>query len=91
MKWRPGVGRRGAIIRIQVGSIYHYGIFVDEAEVIQFGPAPVGGFLPAAQLRVEAVDIDTFACGRIVEIETPNGRERRRQTREPEALPHNNA
>lgn len=79
MKWRPGVGRRGAIIRIQVGSIYHYGIFVDEAEVIQFGPAPVGGFLPAAQLRVEAVDIDTFACGRIVEIETPNGRERRRR------------
>ena len=62
-----------------------------ETTIYHIGPAPVGGFLPAAQLRVEAVDIDTFACGRIVEIETPNGRERRRQTREPEALPHNNA
>lgn len=68
MKWEPKECMPGDIIRVRLGRIYHYGIFVSEDEVIQFGLPPTaenrgkeGGEL------VLVTDIDVFACGNIVE------------------------
>lgn len=40
MKWIPEECVFGDVIRTKAGSVYHYGIFVSENEVIQFGFAP---------------------------------------------------
>ena len=68
------------MIRIKVGSIYHYGIFVSEDEVIQFGYPPAPEFADKNDPPVVcAVDIDTFCCGRIVErAELDRGERRKR-------------
>ena len=80
MKWAPGDCSTADIVRIKVGSIYHYGIFVSEDEVIQFGYPPSPEFADKNDPPVVcAVDIDTFCCGRIVErAELDRGERRKR-------------
>ena len=41
MKWVFGECLPGDMIRIKTGAVYHYGIFVSDAEVIQFGYPPL--------------------------------------------------
>ena len=41
MKWLSVEPTYGSMIRVQAGSIHHYGVFVTPDEVIQFGLAPV--------------------------------------------------
>lgn len=67
MKWVPSTCRAGDMIRIRIGSIWHYGIFVSEEEVIQFGLPPVAP-RNDADVTVCASDIDAFCCGQIVEV-----------------------
>ncbi|MCQ2426808.1 MAG: lecithin retinol acyltransferase family protein [Clostridia bacterium] len=68
MKWIPGECRTGDMIRVRIGSIYHYGIFVSDSEVIAFGLPPTGGlFRDDAEIRVISTDIDVFSAGKIVE------------------------
>ena len=82
MKWSPDKCSPGDVIRVRIGSFCHYGIYVSDEEVIQFGLPPVGG-LPSGgdDIRVIATDIDTFSCGKIVEVGVPEraGGERRRR------------
>lgn len=40
MKWLICDPTPGSMIRVQAGSIHHYGVFVSDNEVIQFGLAP---------------------------------------------------
>ncbi len=77
MKWLPGECRPGDMIRVRLGSIYHYGIFVSEDEVVQFGPPPVGERAPDDRIAVCATDIDGFCLGNIVEVAVFERRERR--------------
>ena len=37
MKWSPEELHPGDIIRVKIGSVYHYGIFCSEEEVVAFG------------------------------------------------------
>ena len=68
MKWEPVQCRAGDMIRIRLGSLYHYGIFVSEDEVIQFGLPPTAeNRAKEGEPSVLATDIDVFACGCIVE------------------------
>ena len=69
MKWEPAECRRGDIVRIRVGSIYHYGIFVSDDEVIQFG-LPPRGIKRAAndEIRVLATSVTDFAQGAVIEV-----------------------
>lgn len=56
------------MIRVSIGTVYHYGIFVSENEVIQFGLPPIPeNIRDSADIRVISTDIDTFSCGKIVE------------------------
>ena len=41
MKWSFVEPSSGDMIRVKLGSIYHYGIFADDGEIIQFGLPPV--------------------------------------------------
>ena len=72
MKWSPGQCRKGDIVRVALGSLYHYGVFVSEDEIIQFGYPPLPEFAEQnKEPRVCAVDADTFCCGRIIERGEP--------------------
>ncbi|MBQ2427353.1 MAG: hypothetical protein II264_02545 [Ruminococcus sp.] len=41
MKWEPTDCKTGDMVRIRLGSIYHYGVFLSEDEVVQFGYPPI--------------------------------------------------
>ena len=80
MKWWPEDCRPGDMIRVRAGAVWHYGIFVSEDEVIEFGPPPVGQeILRNAEFRVMAVDIDAFSAGGIVERARLDRAEERRR------------
>ncbi len=68
MKWWPGECRPGDMVRVKLGSIYHYGIFVSDGEVIQFGPPPVGTRAPDEKITVCSTDAAAFCCGNIIEV-----------------------
>lgn len=68
MKWFPDDCQTGDMLRIPVGSFYHYGIYVSDDEVIEFGDAPLGGFgRDESAIRVIAVTVDAFSHGIIPE------------------------
>ena len=68
------------MIRVRLGSVYHYGIFASEDEVIAFGLPPVPEYQDRPdRFTVCAVDIDTFSCGVIPEKAVFDLRERRKK------------
>ena len=68
MKWETGQCATGDIISVKIGAVYHYGIFVSESEVIQFGMPPVGAIIrDSSSIQVLATDIDVFSAGNFVE------------------------
>lgn len=68
MKWEYKECRSGDIIRVKIGSVYHYGIFVSDDEVIAFGLPPTAEYLKDQKsIKVLATDIDVFSCGNLVE------------------------
>ena len=69
MKWWPEKCKPGDMIRVKLGILYHYGIFVTEDEVIQFGH-PIRDRLAKEQgkdIQVFAGSISEFAAGNMVE------------------------
>lgn len=68
MKWCETPAKKGDMVRVKMGEIYHYGIFVSCDEVIQFGLAPVArSFLKDSELEVCVTDVDGFLCGGVLE------------------------
>ena len=41
MTWQKTPPTAGSMIRVESGSIHHYGVYVSDDEVIQFGLAPI--------------------------------------------------
>lgn len=69
MRWLLSEPRYGDMIRVKSGTIYHYGIYVSDAEVIQFGLAPAARpALKDSEVEVLATDIDTFLGGQFLEV-----------------------
>ena len=80
MKWWPGEPAPGDMIRVRLGSVYHYGVFVSESEVIQFGPPPVDLLTrDPATITVCATTAEEFACGQIPEIAQPDRAEAKKR------------
>ena len=78
MKWMPTDAQSGDMVRIRIGTLLHYGVFVSEDEVIQFGWPPVPEYADRNEdIAVCAVDIDAFSCGRIVEVAVLDRKERK--------------
>ena len=68
MRWWPAACRFGDLIRVQTGSVWHYGVYLSDDEVIQFGPPPRGELTPPGQIRVCSTNIEDFAGGDTVEV-----------------------
>lgn len=72
MRWWPGECKAGDIIRIPLGQIHHYGVYVADDEIIQFGEPPVQTLnRNEKEIRVCVTDINSFSCGQIIEIGEP--------------------
>ncbi len=69
MKWDFIQPKRGDILRVSFGNFYHYGIYVSDEEIIQFGLSPalnVG--LKESDIKVLSSNIDTFLNGGFLEV-----------------------
>lgn len=81
MKWVYRECQFGDIIRVKLGSVYHYGIFASEDEVIAFGLPPTAENLKNQQdIKVLVTDIDVFSCGNLVEAAQLSLKEKLRRT-----------
>lgn len=70
MDWKTKKPVRGDIIRTKVGPIYHYGIFVAEDQIVQFGYPPMGPFAKEEEL-VCLTDVPGFSLGLPLEVGVP--------------------
>lgn len=87
MKWELIEPYAGAMIRVKVGAVYHYGIFVSDDEIIQFGPNPsLRMGIPDSELSVCVTDVDTFLCGQFLETAVAADRAERKKMRKPEQV-----
>ena len=76
MQWVAKTPAYGDVIRTKVQFYYHYGIFVSEDQVIQFG-LPNDPLRPGEQITVLTSDISAFMQDGEVEVAEPRGAERR--------------
>ena len=68
MKWELTDCKYGDMIRVKNGSVFHYGIYVNDNEIIEFGYPPALREQDKDNIVVNAVDIDTFSCNNFVEV-----------------------
>lgn len=74
----------GDLIRTKVRFYHHYGIFVSEEQVIQFG-LPDDPLRSADQIKVLSSDIAAFLQGGEIEVAVPDAATRR-QMRSPDEI-----
>ncbi len=84
MRWTEKTPVFGDVIRTKVQFYHHYGIFVSEEEVIQFG-LPDDPLRAAEQIKVLSTDVTIFLQGGELEVAQPEGAERR-NLRTPEQI-----
>lgn len=77
MIWSDKVPEYGDMIRVKVKFYYHYGIFVDDKTIIQFG-LPDNSNTPPNEIAVIATDINTFSNGEFIECATPDKSEEKK-------------
>lgn len=69
MKWVYKEPALGDMIRVDMGGLYHFGIYVSDEEVIQFGLPPRSRIgVRDADVEVLAADIDAFLAGGFLEV-----------------------
>ncbi len=78
MKWVLKEASSGDMVRVALSELYHYGVYVSDAEIIQFGLPPTRA-RSAAELLVCATDLDTFLCGKFLEVAEFDRAERRKK------------
>ena len=77
MQWQQEFPAPGAPVRVKVGFYYHYGIFVSQDSVIQFG-LPDGPTRSAEEIKVLSTDVHTFLNGGTLEVGIPDREERKK-------------
>ena len=69
MKWELKTPRFGDMIRVAAGQFYHYGIYVSDGEIIQFGVTPDAAHsLLDRDIRVCTSDMNGFLKGGFLEV-----------------------
>ena len=85
MKWLMKDPAFGDMVRIKTGGIYHYGVYVSDDEVIQFGLAPAQRpTVKNSEVEVVSSDIDTFLSGSFLEV-AEFDRKEKKKNRTPQA------
>ncbi len=85
MNWTEATPVRGDIVRTKVTFYHHYGIFINEDRVIQFG-LPDNVYRPAEEIRVLETDVYTFLNGGELEVGKPDKSERKKMRRPEEII-----
>ncbi|MGN1103274.1 MAG: lecithin retinol acyltransferase family protein [Candidatus Coproplasma sp.] len=76
MNWQMIQPESGDMIRVKIGNIYHYGVYVSDGEVIQFGLAPSARLsVKDCDVEVCASDVDGFLQGGFLETAVLDKRE----------------
>ncbi len=79
MKWLLKEPSPGDMIRVRNGNFYHYGIYVSDGEVIQFGLAPSEReMIPDSEIEVISADIDAFLAGGFLEVAEYDKKEKKK-------------
>ena len=87
MKWEMISPNSGDMVRVKSGRIYHYGVFVSDSEVIQFGLAPIARQgLKDSDIEVCASDVDTFLQGGFLEVAVFDKKEARKRIKPSESV-----
>lgn len=68
MKWTLNEPKKGDIVRIKFGSFYHYGIYVDDDEIIQFGLPPTDFKRDNSSVEVCVTSIEDFLNDKFLEV-----------------------
>lgn len=76
MIWEEETPVYGDVIRTRIRFYYHYGIYVSDERVIQFG-LPDNRGIPNEQIAVLHTDIRTFLAGGSLEVGKADREERR--------------
>ena len=84
MEWTVNSPKSGDIIRTKVTFYHHYGIFINESRIIQFG-LPDNVYTPAEEIKVLATDIYIFLQGGELEVGKPT-RQELKNMRSPEEI-----
>ena len=87
MEWSQTMPKSGDPVRVKAQFYYHYGIFVSEDSVIQFG-LPDGPSRPAEEVRVLSSDVYTFLQGGTLEVGTPDRQERKKLRSPTQVIAH---
>ena len=71
---------RGDIIRTQIGNtnLFHYGIYISEEEIIQFGYSPLIRDKDKDNIVVVSTSIDTFSQNNFVEVGECTSKEKKK-------------
>ncbi len=77
MRWKAAEPQMGDVIRTKVTFYHHYGIYVSEHRVIQFG-LPDNVNRPAEEIQVLTSDIYAFLGGGELEVWEPERKERKK-------------
>ncbi|MBE7084749.1 MAG: 4'-phosphopantetheinyl transferase superfamily protein [Clostridiales bacterium] len=78
MKWKWQEPVLGDMIRVKLKSVYHYGVFVSDDEVIQFGLAPnMRQAVKDSDVEVCVSDIETFIQGSMLEVAVLDKKEKK--------------
>ena len=68
MIWLSAMPQSGDIVRVKSGYIYHYGVFVSDKEIIQFGLAPAARIgMKEDDVAVCSSDLPTFLHDGVIE------------------------
>ena len=68
MRWTFSEAKRGDMVRVKLGEIYHYGIYVSDEEIVQFGLPPTSLFRNEKTVTVCSTDAETFLAGGFLEV-----------------------
>ena len=78
MKWSYKAPEYGDMIRVKVSFFYHYGIFIDENTIVQFGLRDNSN-TPPDDITVITTDINSFSNGDFVEKAVPEHDEKKKR------------
>lgn len=74
--------RKGEVLRVKAGPYHHYGVFLDEGRVVEFGRAYNP---PGEKIDVHLATLLSFAGGMIPEVRVPRNPFRKRRPEDVEA------
>ena len=84
MKWTFTEPSLGDMIRVKLGAIYHYGVYVSDSEVIEFGPPPERATSPDT-IRIISAPIEEFLVGGFLEVAEFDKKEKKKN-RKPDEI-----